>query len=158
MIELKPGKFTFHIDDETGVVSVGPGDDKATATPTVVPALDYTKLDRFLKVTEEVVTNEAGAKQTRVPYGLQYMPPCAVLETSKVMHEGTAKYGKGNWRAIPVDEHLNHAVGHIFQWWLGRRLDGPVAELSHASCRILFALELAIIEASGAALPVEAQS
>lgn len=85
------------------------------------------------------VTNSKGGKQSDTPYGLRYVPPVAILKVSEVLKKGAEKYGGRNWTNIEIEDHLNHALQHIFAYLAGDRSDNHLANLS---CRSLFALEL----------------
>jgi len=86
-------------------------------------------------------TNEDGGTQTKVPYAFHLMPPQALLEVAGVLKRGAETYGEGNWSLIPEDEHINHAVGHLYRYLSGDRSE---QHLTNAACRLLFALELSI--------------
>lgn len=86
-----------------------------------------------------VVVNEAGGKQSRVPYRCDLLPAKATLEVAAVLHAGAEKYGPDNWRQIPTRDHINHALTHLFAFLAG---DCSDAHLSHAACRALMALEM----------------
>ena len=85
------------------------------------------------------ITNELGGKQSKVERAYHLVPPEALAQVARVLHHGYIKYGKDNWRLIEADEHLNHAMNHIYL-----SLAGNVSEdhLAHAATRILMALEL----------------
>jgi hypothetical protein len=85
------------------------------------------------------VTNEKGGKQSDTPYGLNLIPPLAILAESKVLKTGAEKYGEGNWKKIEIKDHLNHALQHIYAYLAGDRSDNHLANLA---CRAHFALEL----------------
>ena len=81
-------------------------------------------------------------KQSKLPFGCDKIPPLAILEVARVLQQGAEKYQDpdgSNWKKIPIRDHLNHALTHLF---------GHLAEdtqddhLAHAACRVLFALEL----------------
>lgn len=84
------------------------------------------------------VTNNQGGRQAKLPYACHLLPFKAVMKTSKVLKSGADKYGVDNWRSIPKVEHINHALAHIFAFGAGDRQDD---HLTHAACRILFAME-----------------
>ena len=85
------------------------------------------------------ITNELGGKQSKVERAYHLVPPEALAQVARVLYTGHIKYGKDNWRLIEADEHLNHAMNHIYL-----SLAGNVSEdhLAHAATRILMALEL----------------
>jgi len=86
-----------------------------------------------------IVTNEFGGRQSKIDSKLTLIPPKAVIEVGRVMLQGEVSHGKDNWRFIPLDEHLDHALLHIMEY-----LSGGTDEdhLSHAATRLLMALEL----------------
>lgn len=86
-----------------------------------------------------MTTNALGGKQSYVPFAMHLVPPLAVLNVAKTLAEGAQKYGVDNWRLINSHEQLNHALCHIYAWLSGDTGDD---HLSHAACRVLFALEL----------------
>lgn len=95
----------------------------------------------------QVVVNEKGGKQSDSPYRADLIPPVAALEVAKVTKHG-AKYGEWNWHKIPAKDHLNHAMVHILAFQAGDDSEGEVIEHArHAACRILFWLEMLVLEA-----------
>lgn len=85
-----------------------------------------------------VVVSDQGGKHSDSPYRLDVVPPKALLAVSAVLKEGLEKYGLDNWRGISQREHLNHALVHIYAHLAGDQSD---SHLTHAACRLLFALE-----------------
>ncbi len=83
-------------------------------------------------------TNAAGGKQSASPYRCDLLPPLASLAVAEVLAHGAEKYGANNWHKIPVEDHLNHALAHIFA---DRAGDTQDSHLEHAACRIFMALE-----------------
>lgn len=82
-------------------------------------------------------TNQLGAKQSNLEARFDLIDPIALFEMANVLHYGAVKYGEDdNWRAISVDDHLNHALAHIFKYLLTREK----TELTHALCRMMFAV------------------
>lgn len=90
------------------------------------------------------ITNEKGAKQSALPFRCDLLPAKATLAVAKVLAAGAAKYGDGNWHGIPVNDHINHAMTHIFAHLAGDTSDD---HLDHAACRMLMALEIQSREA-----------
>lgn len=85
-----------------------------------------------------MVSNEFGGKQSKTLYRMDLLQPLAVLRVAKIMEYGAGKYGENNWHAITTNEHLNHALIHIFALLAGDLQDD---HLGHAAWRVLSALE-----------------
>lgn len=81
-----------------------------------------------------VVVNEVGAKQSDSIFRCDLLPPHFVLRISEVLKKG-AKYGEWNWLGIPANEHLNHALAHIFAHIAGDKSEDHVG---NAGTRIAF--------------------
>lgn len=90
-----------------------------------------------------ITTNEQGGRQSRVPYRCDLLPARAVLDVAAVLSVGAEKYGPDNWRQITVNEHVNHALAHLFARQAGDDADD---HLAHAACRLLMALEMDLID------------
>lgn len=135
----------------------------------------------------ETVTNEAGGKQSNIPYAFHLIDPefllsmtelCTFFEDkkehivcttiklikdymvsldksmlisavfncrstlyglfdiAKVLKEGADKYEPNNWRLIPAESHLSHAIAHLLAYANGDEQDN---HLSHAMCRLMMA-------------------
>jgi Domain of unknown function (DUF5664) len=85
--------------------------------------------------------NEAGAKQSALPYRFDLIDGPAMFKMAEVLDAGARKYGADNWRGIPVGDHLNHLVAHAYAWLAGDTSDD---HLSHVLCRAMFAQAVAI--------------
>ena len=59
-----------------------------------------------------------------------------LVEISKVLDEGAKKYDINNWRLIPQEQHINHALIHLLAADLGDKQDNHI---EHALCRIMMA-------------------
>lgn len=136
----------------------------------------------------ETVTNEAGGKQSNIPYAFHLIDPGFLLsftemlpevvahdklddihetllnikdymvtsnrnslvyaiqqleyglnglfKIAKVLKEGADKYEANNWRLIPAELHISHAIAHLLAYANG---DGQDDHLSHAMCRLMMA-------------------
>lgn len=67
---------------------------------------------------------------------LTKQPIDRLLVIAKVLKEGSEKYEPNNWRLIPEEEHLNHALIHLSAYLKGNKEDDHIA---HAACRIMMA-------------------
>lgn len=85
----------------------------------------------------EIVTNEKGGKQSDSPYGFHLMDAKANFALAKVLAYGAKRYTRDNWRLIGIEDHLNHALQHIFAYMAGDEQD---EHLEHALCRLHFAV------------------
>ena len=88
-----------------------------------------------------MTTNQMGGKQHFRPYRCQAIPPRAAMEIGKVRYIGFNEHGYAdeNYKLIPLSEHLGRALTHIFAYLAGDKTND---HLSHAACRLMFALEL----------------
>jgi hypothetical protein len=88
---------------------------------------------------EEIEVNAQGGKQSKIGVSYQYTPK-AYQYTGSVFYEGAKKYAPNNWKKIPVEEHLNHAIEHMFKYMTGDKSEKN--HLANAATRALMALEL----------------
>ena len=96
-----------------------------------------------------------GAKSSSIPFAFHLVPASALAITAQVLDEGAKKYGRMNWEKLPVYDNVNHALRHLYavmkpmqqHWTENPEKDDPkfteqdLIELSHAACRVLFALD-----------------
>lgn len=90
-----------------------------------------------------IETNAMGGKQSATPYAFHMLPPNVVFAAAEVARQGAEKYGETmldrNYKRIPAEEHVNHAVQHLFAYLAGDESDD---HLSHAILRAMFAYEV----------------
>jgi hypothetical protein len=67
------------------------------------------------------------------------LPPNALLKVVGVLTTGKEKYPNDKWKTQTIQQHLSHALIHIFRYFQG---DKEEPHLSHAATRLLFALEI----------------
>src|SRR5688572_11453995 len=92
---------------------------------------------------DEIITNSAGGKQSKVSGRFDLLPPHALDRIARILEAGAEKYGEWNWRNIPSKDHLNHAINHLFKYIAD---DQSEDHLGNAGCRILFLLDMIFIE------------
>lgn len=59
-----------------------------------------------------------------------------VVNIAKVLKYGADRYAPNNWRLIPEEEHINHALIHIIAHLAGDTQDDHI---DHALCRLMMA-------------------
>lgn len=87
-----------------------------------------------------VIVTSGGGKHAASPYAFELVPAGALFEVARTLADGARKYGVDNWRHVPINDNLGHALQHVYGYLAGDISDD---HLAHAACRILFALELA---------------
>ena len=60
----------------------------------------------------------------------------ALIEIGKILQIGAEKYTPNNWRLIPQEEHLNHALIHYIAYLASDTQDN---HLQHCMCRLMMA-------------------
>ena len=106
--------------------------------------------------TAPIETNAAGGRQSKLYNQFILLAPQAMRCLTSILRKGGIKYEFENWRKIPVEEHVNHAMNHINNWLIfevakrtkkvTEKSAGLVEdELAHAFCRLMFAVELETI-------------
>lgn len=85
----------------------------------------------------EIVTNDKGAKQSRVEHRLDLVPADAMFRMGETLKVGAERYAEWNWTGIPTTDHINHALIHLYAFLAGDTQDD---HLGHAITRIAFAI------------------
>ena len=62
--------------------------------------------------------------------------PDALIQIAKVLEYGASRYSPNNWRLIPEEDHLNHALIHLYALEEGDTQDD---HLGHFLTRIMMA-------------------
>ena len=96
------------------------------------------------------MTTSEGVKYDSKKPKMNLLPPKAIVEISKVLTFGAAKYDAENWRKLDdlQNRYTAGALRHIFAHMDGEELD-PETNLSHlayAMCCLLFKLEIELEE------------
>lgn len=86
-----------------------------------------------------IATNEKGGQQSETPYRFDLIDGKAEFVLAGVLGYGATRYAVNNWRLISLQDHLKHALQHIFAYFAGDRQDD---HLGHAYCRIHFAVAM----------------
>lgn len=68
---------------------------------------------------------------------MKKMYPGAILRIAKTLEYGVGRYSRNNWRLIPTNDHINHALIHLYADSIGDKQDD---HLDHALTRIMMAL------------------
>ena len=98
----------------------------------------------------EIITNEKGARQSYLPYRFDLIPKEVMQMLANIFKYGADKYEAYGWVKISVDDHINHAIAHLYNYLDERRYnestDEVEPELAHAFCRLAFACYIASVE------------
>lgn len=92
---------------------------------------------------EVTVTNAFGGRQSKVERDWTLMPFDALALVLQVLQTGKEKYGRDNWKDIPIFDHVQHMMEHAIASYQCSDDDSLYVEhLTHVVCRALFALQL----------------
>jgi hypothetical protein len=97
-----------------------------------------------LSKDEPVIENDKGGKQSDSPYRFDLLDPTAMFKLAEVLAIGLKRYpDPDNWKKIPANEHLNHAMQHLMAY-----LDGDTQDdhIGHFFCRAMFFTSMALKE------------
>ena len=96
------------------------------------------------------MTTSEGVKYDSEKPKMNLLPPKAIVEISKVLTFGAAKYDAENWRKLDdlQNRYTAGALRHIFAHMDGEELDPEtnLSHLAHAMCCLLFKLEIELEE------------
>lgn len=101
-------------------------------------------VDKIKKLRKDVLeTNEFGGRQSKLDCDFTLIPPHAMMALAEVAKYGADKYNGSrdnpNYRKIPIESHLNHAMYHIVQYLNN---DNAEDHLAHAMTRLVFCVAL----------------
>jgi hypothetical protein len=105
-------------------------------------------LNQATPVEEEILPS--GSRQSKELRGYIYLPFEPLKLVAAVRHYGVLKYGENNHLGIPVNDHLDHAIAHIYKYKEGFPSEhslvshDSVEHLAHAICRLIFAMQVDI--------------
>lgn len=89
-----------------------------------------------------LMENQYGGKQSATPYGFHLLPLHAMFAAAQTAKIGADKYGEifsdRNYTKVPPEEHVNHAIQHLYAFLAG---DAQDDHLAHAIVRAMFAYE-----------------
>lgn len=76
---------------------------------------------------------------SNLQWALDYLcddPIETITAIARVLQYGASRYKANNWRLIPQEEHINHALIHIIAHLMGDTQD---EHIDHALCRLMMA-------------------
>lgn len=118
--------------------------DLPNVTHTTLPGSPKSMIALGVAPDAPVVENEKGGKQSDTPFAFHLLPPSAVFAAAQVAGYGAKKYGESfgdrNYTKIPAEDHVNHALQHLYAYLAGDHTDD---HLGHAIVRCMFAYDLA---------------
>lgn len=105
------------------------------------------KLNQKSPVSDDSIdVNAKGGRQSRLETRFDLAPFSAMYEAAKILKTGAEKYGVDNWRKIPTEDHVNHALEHLYRHIETARLglsdEGGDYDLGHALVRLMFAVAI----------------
>lgn len=95
--------------------------------------------------TEEIEVGAAGGAGSKIPWW-ELLDFRALDVIAGVLEHGAKKYARDNWRAVPTDEHIRHAVRHLYksleavQQYHEYLSEDTLNDLAHGACRAFMAL------------------
>ncbi len=85
-----------------------------------------------------IIENDQGGRQSALPYKFSTVPPMALLRMANVFTKGAEKYGPNNYKKIPLEDSVDHAMAHLVAFLAG---DDQDDHLGHALARLAMAVE-----------------
>ena len=87
----------------------------------------------------EIDINEHGGAQSKIDGRYDMIPGEALTTLAQVFGLGATRYARNNWRRIPFEDHINHALNHL-SLLLSDASDKDEDHLAHALCRLAMAV------------------
>jgi hypothetical protein len=89
----------------------------------------------------QTIVNEKGGKQSFISARFDCIPAIVLRLLAQCLGFGARKYGKENWKQIPIEDNIAHAMNHLNEWTIGDRSE---PHLVNALARTSFALTQAV--------------
>lgn len=91
------------------------------------PDFFYGYFDKYYKLALPVIRFMENDSKVTLANELFYKHPNRLLLVVKTLEEGAERYPINNWRLIPEESHLNHALTHLFAAEQGDKQDDHIA-------------------------------
>jgi len=99
---------------------------------------------------DKIIINEFGAEQTEINFSFDLIPKEILEMLANIFKYGADKYKPHGWINITINDHINHAIEHIYNFLDDEKNSDNISnkepELAHAFCRIGFACYLDAIK------------
>jgi hypothetical protein len=90
------------------------------------------------KTDDPSETHPGGGVAGKIEYRCDLLDPTAVLVVANIMHEGMKSHpDPDNWRKLPVEVHINHALTHVMMYIAGSKTED---HLGRALTRLMMAV------------------
>jgi hypothetical protein len=90
--------------------------------------------------TAEIEVNAQGGAQSKVAGRYDMIPGNALHVLAGVFALGAKKYARNNWKRIPYEDHINHALAHLASLMNDENGEGEEDHLAHAFTRLAMAV------------------
>lgn len=107
-------------------------DDEVIQAPEQLPTVS----SAITKAADPNAPRDPEKPQSDLQHRFDLIDAPALFEMTGVLYTGAKKYGDDSWRRIPVQDHLNHLLAHVYAYLAGDRSDD---HLSNVMCRAMFA-------------------
>lgn len=110
-------------------------------SPQFLRKIANTKISPTHNAMARIADYMCGYTDNQLLFAIQEIEPDAdkcLLRIATVLQEGAGRYEPNNWRLIPQEEHINHALIHLLAASMGDTQDNHI---DHALCRIMMAYD-----------------